>query len=249
MTNELDTRKQQLVNPADLPEYDSTDDDGYSDTPLEVGTYIKIDHDHEGLFAVKNTITGEQPSVKDLSVVVLGDYYYARVRFESGNAVCKSRDGIVGVNPITGEECGHCRKCEWNKRDGDDRCQSKPILIGNEIGHGLGLVIVTFSASALRPLRNLKSLLQIEAQKAGYQAKKLPLYFFPLHITTERVEQKGYKPYYLPKFDLGDILAKEEIAEYRNQRKKFLDLVKEEDWLDMEQAKEAAQAEDEDLPF
>jgi hypothetical protein len=219
-----------LIDPSQFPDEDPRDQEGYEEMPFKALTFVTIDHDHEGVFAVKNTLRGEMESVDELNMIVFGDHPHARVRFVAGNAACKSMDGITGFDPMSGEQCGKCAVCEWkDPPDKNARCQVKPIFIGDEVGNdernGLGLIIMTFSSSAIRFISNLKSELQLQAQEAKFSARYLPLYWFILNITTELKEDPRYpKDYYVPIFKLASQLPRERIVELREQREQYLNL-------------------------
>jgi hypothetical protein len=228
-----------LVNPNDFLDFDPTDEEGYGDTPFRAMNFVKTDHDNEGIFVLKNTLSKETIETNELRMIVLAHYPYARVRFDGGGAVCKSMDSNHAFNPMNSEECGRCAPCEWRKyEDKQKRCQQKPIFIGDEIGiedrEGFGLIVFTLGSSAITPITNLNSLLEVEATKSGFSAKRLPLYWYILKITTKEVINPGQKAHYPPVFELERQMPSGKDPEepedgltqlkYRELRKQYLEL-------------------------
>lgn len=255
----------EIIDPKQLPEIDPDDLLGYSEPDWKVFTYIRIRQKPKqddrgkmiaeaGGFDIRNDILGEVPDAESVTGVILVDKLHARTRWQDDVPACKSLDGIIGINPLTGEECGQCAVCPWAKEeDRTKACKPTPILFLDEQKYGP--CVVTFTVSALKPLGIFYAQLKLKAKELKLKAPMLPPHFLTVVIHAEF--KKEPQPHYVPRIEITGQVSAEKLAEVKDEREGIIHSLQYgasrfvEDEIDLKHAKNAAEIEDKDsdLPF
>jgi hypothetical protein len=147
----------------------------------------------------------------------------SRVYFRENLPVCRSRDGITGV----GSPGGECRKCPLSKWQ---NIEERNVIPCDEHTHVLtydwtaqDFYITQWKRTAAYRFNDFLELREIEGK---------PFYWVKVHATQEYNKDAAF-PYWQPKFDVVDVLPKEErekVKEMRRQhRETFMQDVEAED--------------------